>query len=254
MTDEPVEDFITTEWSADDLESAYLKALESFDAAEASTQESLGESPAMSDSLETDAGEALPAPVPMLKPPPEKKSATSHEPPLVTPRQIVEACLFVGGMPLTAKRMAGLLKGNATSESIEQLIEDLNRQYLSENRPYEIRLNEGGYVLHLREEYERLRLKVYGVGPKEVKLTQDALEVLAVVAYHQPIGEPMMAELGKPNSGAILRQLLRRELLSVERSPENKKLVLYRTTARFLSLFGLRNLHELPRPELLNFK
>ena len=172
----------------------------------------------------------------------------------MTPRQIIEACLFVGGDALTSKRLSGVLRGDFDSDFVDREIDALNRQYAAENRPYEIRLGEGGYRLTLREEFERIRRKVYGLGPKEVRLSQEALEVLAVVAYHQPIKQSRVEELGKPGCGPVLRQLVRRELLVVERDPAQPREVSYKTTPRFLSLFGIRDLDELPRHEQVSYK
>jgi segregation and condensation protein B len=172
----------------------------------------------------------------------------------LTPRQIFEACLFVGGEALTSKRLSGVLRGEFPTEFVDREIDELNRLYAAENRPYEIRLGEGGYRLTLREEFERIRHKVYGLGPKEVRLSQEALEVLAVVAYHQPIKQARVEELGKPACGPVLRQLVRRELIAVERDPAHPREVNYKTTPRFLSLFGIRSLEELPRPEQVTYK
>ncbi len=172
----------------------------------------------------------------------------------LTPRQILEACLFVGGPALTSKKLSGVLRGDFDSEFVDREIDGLNRLYAAECRPYEIRLGEGGYRLTLRDEFERIRHKVYGLGPKEVRLSQESLEVLAVVAYHQPIKQARVEELGKPACGAVLRQLVRRELLAVERDPADPRDVKYKTTPRFLSLFGIRNLDELPRHEQVSYK
>ena len=171
-----------------------------------------------------------------------------------TPRQIIEACLFVGGGALTSKKISGLIRADFDPDFVDKEINELNRQYAAENRPYEIRLGDGGYRLALREEFERIRHKVYGLGPKEVRLSQEALEVLAVVAYHQPVKQSRVEELGKTGCGPILRQLVRRELLAVERDPSEPREVSYKTTARFLSLFSLRNLDELPRHEQVSYK
>lgn len=172
----------------------------------------------------------------------------------LTPRQIIEACLFVGGFPLTSKKLASVLRGEFDGDYVDREINELNRRYAAEGRPYEIRLGDGGYRLSLREEFERIRHKVYGLGPKEVRLSQDALEVLAVVAYHQPIRQKQVEEMGKPSCGAVLRQLVRRELISVERDPEPPREVSYKTTGRFLSLFGITSLDELPRHEQVSYK
>lgn len=248
------------DWSGDDLEAAYRKALETLEFAEATipsppaTEEeppppaiaaaaSAGVS-AGAQQLATELAERASAP-------PAIESAAE---PGVTPEQIIEACLFVGGQPLTAKRLLSVLRADAEVALVERLIDSLNRRYAAENRPYEIRLVEGGYRLTLHEDYERIRAKVYGQGPKEVRLSQDVLEILAVVAYHQPITQKEIEELGRPQCGPVLRQLLRRELIAVERQPDRPKEVPYVTTARFLSLFGIGSLDDLPRPEQLLYK
>ena len=181
---------------------------------------------------------------------PDKKTGE----PQVTPGQVIEACLFVGGSGLTARKLASILKGDYTAEFVEETIDELNRQYAVERRPYEIRLGEGGYVLTLKDDYERIRFKAFGLGPKEVRLSQDALEVLALVAYKQPITEAEIESLGKAGPGGMLRQLLRRDLVAIHRQPDEPKVVRYATTERFLSLFGIGELDELPRPEEIGYK
>jgi segregation and condensation protein B len=167
----------------------------------------------------------------------------------VSPAQVIEAALFVGGGPLTARKICGLLRGSFETKEVEQTIEDLNDAYVAQARPYEIRLGDGGYRLELRPEYDRLRHRVYGSGPREVRLSQDVLEVLALVAYLQPISEKEIEAHGKQNAGNLLRQLLRRDLIAFERGPGGRKDVQYHTTARFLSVFGLGSLDELPQAE-----
>lgn len=175
--------------------------------------------------------------------------AASH----IKPARIIEACLFVGGQPLSAKKLANLLEGNNDPADIEVLIDELNFEYAAQGRPYEIRLGDGGYRLTLRTEFDAVRSRVYGVGPRDIKLSQDVLEVLALVAYQQPIAHAAI-EACKPNSANTLRQLLRRELISLTRIDQSRNGVEYRTTPRFLQLFGLGQLSELPRPEDLSIR
>jgi segregation and condensation protein B len=82
-----------------------------------------------------------------------------------------------------------------------------------------------------------------------VRLSQDVLEVLALVAYQQPISQADIEAHGKQNAGNLLRQLLRRDLVAFERGSGGRKDVRYHTTARFLSVFGLGSLDELPQAE-----
>ncbi|MCY2966336.1 MAG: SMC-Scp complex subunit ScpB, partial [Planctomycetota bacterium] len=167
----------------------------------------------------------------------------------VTPGQVIEAALFVGGQPLTAGKLYALLRGTISVDQVPGLIDELNSLYAAQGRPYEIRLGDGGYRLELKPEFERLKMRVFGQGPREVKLAQDALEVLALVAYRQPISQEEIEGHGKAAPGNLLRQLLRRDLVQIERGEHGPRDVRYRTTARFLSVFGLANLAELPQPE-----
>lgn len=171
-----------------------------------------------------------------------------------TPRQILESALFVGGDPLSSKRLAGLLGDRFDSGDVQELAEDLNRTYVEEARPYEIRLGEGGYRLVLREKYNSVRNRVFGGGPREVRLSQDVLEVLALVAYQQPLTRDEVNDYVGKNAGSMLSQLVRRELLAIHRDEEDAKRVYYQTTPRFLSLFSLGGLDELPQADALGHK
>lgn len=250
-TAEPASSGMEDDWSNDELERAYQRALNALDAMDSSVQAV----EAVAEQMAAEIPGALPkesesTAVLSTITPPKQEDAD----PQITPRQVIEACLFVGGPGLTARKLAAILKGDHTAEFIEETIDDLNQQYTTERRPYEIRLGEGGYSLTLRDEHERLRFKAFGLGPKEVRLSQEALEVLALVAYQQPISQEEIETLGKPNCGGVLRQLLRRDLVVVERHPEEPKTVRYATTERFLSLFGIGDLDELPRPEEIGYK
>ena len=181
------------------------------------------------------------------------------EPPRVSEKHVVEAALFVGGMSLTAKKLSSLFHTEHEFGFVECLIDELNQQYQQEGRPYSITLGEGGYRMTLLPEFDSVRNKVFGYGPKDVKLSQDALEVLALVAYRQPITKTQMEALGKPNPGPLLRQLLQRELVRIDREhsaseSQRKSDPPYATTPRFLSLFGLGSLRDLPIAEDFSFK
>ena len=166
-----------------------------------------------------------------------------------------EALLFVGGKPLTIKALGTVLRGEFDAVFIETAIEQLRDRYAHQNRPYEIRLTDGGYCMQLRSDFEPERNRVYGFGPRQVRLSQDTLEVLSLVAYRQPISRRSIEEIGKRGAGSHLRQLLQRELVVLERGKgDAEKDVTYRTSPRFLQLFGLRRLEELPQIEDLDFK
>jgi segregation and condensation protein B len=175
--------------------------------------------------------------------------AKASEPPFeVTPRSILEAILFVGhpsGEPLTSERMAALMRGVRPAE-IDDLIRDLNSEYETQGAPYTIESVGPGYRLVLRPELDALAAAFHG-RIREARLSQASIDILAIVGYHQPVAAAEIERLrGKP-SGAILSQLVRRDLLALERPSTKGETPRYRTTARFLELFGLESLAELPR-------
>ena len=167
-----------------------------------------------------------------------------------TPRTILEAMLFVGNRqndPLNPAQVAGLMRGVRPAE-IDDLVRKLNREYDANRCPYRIIGEGAGYRLVLREEFHALRDKFYG-RVQHAKLSQAAVEVLSLVAYNGSLSGDQVAKLrGKP-TGAILAQLVRRQLLALERDAESSREVHYRPTARFLELFGLEKLEDLPRSQ-----
>jgi segregation and condensation protein B len=84
---------------------------------------------------------------------------------------------------------------------------------------------------------------------KEAKLSQAAIDVLAVVAYNQPLTRPEIDRLRNAASASLLSQLVRRGLLRVERPDQKPREPIYYTTERFLELFHLQSLDELPRSQ-----
>jgi segregation and condensation protein B len=230
--------------STDDLERLYQQALRAVEFADA-VEEQLGfasESPEASE----------PTPVAERSAPLSQMPSRSSSD--VTRRQILEAVLFVGGTDLTLKKLSRLLGDEDTDSFLETEIAALNELYQRQGRPYTIQFGEGGYYLDLNSEFERIRHRVFGIGPKDVKLSQDALEVLAMVAYRQPVTKDAVEATGKKNAGPLLNQLLRRELVSLNRKGKGRDAVTYSTTPRFLQIFGLTNLDDLPLPDDLSFK
>jgi segregation and condensation protein B len=181
------------------------------------------------------------------------KAADEHSE--ISPRSILEAMLFVGSPtnePLTSQQVASTMRGVRPAE-IDDLVRDLNRQYDEDACPYRIVSNGAGYRLALREEFGRVRDKFYG-KVRQVRLSQAAVEVMALVAYNGPLTADDVATLrGKP-AGAILSLLVRRQLLRIERDPDAPRAPKYSTTPRFLELFGLESLADLPRSQELDRK
>lgn len=168
----------------------------------------------------------------------------------VTPAAVVEAVLFVGhpqNEPLTGRQIASYLRGVSPQE-VDALIEQLNAQYDEHGAAYRIVSEGAGYRMTLRGEFNRLRDAFYG-RVREARLSQAAVDLLAIVAYHQPITREAIDQLRDQSSGATLGQLVRRQLLQVELSTDKPRRKIYRTTDRFLDVFGLESLDDLPSQE-----
>jgi segregation and condensation protein B len=191
-------------------------------------------------------GWSLDAPMenPAAAPPQETPNPETPPP----PARIVEALLFTGGAPLTATQACDIVRG-LTVEQFLQALDALNQDYRRQGRPYVIQAQGQGFVLTLRPRYRKVVDRLYG-GTREARLSPAALDVLALVAYRQPATKQEVDSLRGAESGALLRQLVRRGLIAVvQRADASQREVAYGTTGRFLELFGLGSLEDLPRTQ-----
>jgi segregation and condensation protein B len=173
---------------------------------------------------------------------PGEEPAADDDPCQISPRTILEAMLFVGNQqsqPLTSQRAAELMRG-VQPEEIPAWVEELNRRYESGGCPYEVVSEGDGYR----------RAKFYGRA-REARLSQAAVDVLAIVAYRQPLTAEAVHRFRGTPSNHVLAQLVHRQLLRVERTGEKPRKSVYSTTNRFLALFGLESLGDLPQSEEL---
>ncbi len=190
-----------------------------------------------------------------LEVPPQLEVRTAPIPPVLFPKivvepdatppsplQIIEAMLFIGGPPLTAAKACSAIRG-LTEERFRELVDELAKNYRNQNRPYAVQSRDTGWVLALRSAYRGIQEKLYG-GPKETRLTQPSIDVLSLIAYRQPVGKAELDTTRGADCGAVLRQLVRLGLVALKRADMAGG---YETTARFLEIFGLRTLDDLPR-------
>jgi segregation and condensation protein B len=181
--------------------------------------------------------------------PVELEGVQDDDPCAISPRSIFEAMLFVGhpdNVPLESQQVASLMRGVRVAE-VDEMVRELNELYDVQQCPYRIRSVGAGYRLELREEFHPLRDKFYG-RVKAAKLSQACVDTLAIVAYNQPITREQVERFRARPSGAVLAQLVRRQLLRIDRTTEEgKKVSRYVTTDRFLQVFGLESLDELPQ-------
>lgn len=250
----------------DDIELAYRQALDALEAAEEQLGSVLGELAESSQSVDdaaTPGTDSLALGARLadeLQQTADRTEAASQAVLVegvrrVTPREVIEAAIFVGGdVALTARRLASLIGHDVDSRVAVSLVDQLNQVYSREQRPYEIRLQEGGYRLELREEYQDVSARTFGLGPRDVRLSPETLEVLAFVAWNQPVDAEALKAIDRPTLQAILRQLIRLQLVRIQRTGSRRSDITWETTPKFLQLFGLKSLADLPTSDVFSFK
>ena len=169
---------------------------------------------------------------------------------------IIEAMLFVGNRenrPLAADQIAEKMR-NVSASEVGQAVALLNEHYLERNCPYTIIFDSGGYRMVLRSEFESVRAHFYG-KIRETRLSQQAIDTLAIVAYRQPITAEEIRNVRRQPCSAILNQLVRRNLLKISREvQDNKGVAYYHTTPRFLELCRIQSLNDIPRADELDYR
>lgn len=161
-----------------------------------------------------------------------------------------EAILFVAREPLSSRKLAhfsGLLDGTEA----RTLVRRLNRRYDADGTAFRVEEVAGGFQLMTRAKFGGWLRRLFQV-PMETRLSSPALETLAVVAYRQPVMRADIDAVRGVDCGEILRQLMERDLVRLlGRSDDLGRPYLYGTTKRFLQIFGLRHLEDLPRADIL---
>jgi segregation and condensation protein B len=159
--------------------------------------------------------------------------------------RIIEALLFAAGQPISAETAGEVIRGLGPAD-FRSNIEELNRTYLRQNRPYTVQSTPQGFILSLRPKYRSIRERLDG-APREAKLSRAAVDVLALIAFRQPIVRSEIDSQRGHDSAAIVRQLVRLGLVVAEPPAAGQTESAYSTTPRFLELFGLQSLDDLPR-------
>jgi segregation and condensation protein B len=163
---------------------------------------------------------------------------------------VLEALLFSTHHPLTAPRLAELMELPSASP-LRKAIKQLNAQYEETKRSFRIEQVAGGYQLLTLPEYGDYLTRLH---QKEIdaKLTKAAIETLAIIAYKQPILRADVEAIRGVACGETIRSLMEKHLVNIAgRAEEPGRPILYGTTKRFLQLFGLNNLKDLPQGEEL---
>ncbi|CAN5765211.1 SMC-Scp complex subunit ScpB [soil metagenome] len=162
----------------------------------------------------------------------------------VSDRQVVEAILFLAEEPVTAGLLGEVLE--KPRGQIETLLTDLAAEYEEAGRGFVLRAVAGGWRLYTDPECAPW-LERFVRGHTQARLTGAALEVLAIVAYRQPISRSQIAELRGVDSDGVVRTLLTRGLIvEAGRDEGPGSPVLFAVSDQFLERLGLRSVEDLP--------
>ena len=161
----------------------------------------------------------------------------------------LEAVLFLAREPVSSRKLAQLAH-LADGTEARTLVRRLNRWYDESGSAFRAEELAGGFQLMSRSRFGAWLRRLYN-SPGEVRLSAPALETLAVVAYRQPVLRAEIEAIRGVDCGEILRQLMDRDLArTAGRAEELGRPYWYATTKRFLQVFGLRHLDDLPRADL----
>lgn len=158
--------------------------------------------------------------------------------------QIVEALIVAAPEPIPAQRLASIVPG-LTAAGARELVAELGRDYERQDRAFEVWEVAGGYQIRTRAEYSGYVRELHKERP--MRLSRAALETLAVIAYRQPVTRAEIEHVRGVDVGAVLRGLVERKLARIagHRDVPGHPM-LYATTRRFLEVFGLSRLEDLP--------
>lgn len=160
----------------------------------------------------------------------------------------LEALLMSTRSPLTAGRLAELLDLSATNP-VRRAIGALNDRYAAADCSFRVEQVAGGYQILTLPEFGDV-LKRLHQREGDAKLTKAALETLSIVAYKQPILRADVEAIRGVACGETIRSLMEKHLVKIAgRAEEPGRPILYGTTKRFLELFGLNSLKDLPQPQ-----
>lgn len=158
----------------------------------------------------------------------------------------IESLLFATDRPLSISALHQPFKGtNIKPGDVRRAVESLMADYANARRG--VTLEEVSAGLQLRTKLDNMSFIKRSIKTRPFRLSQPALEVLSVIAYKQPCPKITVDEVRGVESGHLLRALMERGLVQFEgRSDLPGKPMLYSTTKKFLEIFGLRNIRELP--------
>ena len=167
----------------------------------------------------------------------------------ITAESVLEAVLFASDEPLSDSRLAGIVEMGV--KQIRQYIQSLNDKYQANKSAFRIEQIAGGYQMLTLSVYNPWLQKLLRVR-SEGKLSPAALETLAIIAYKQPVIRADIEVIRGVAGGEVIRSLMSKGLVKiVGRAEVLGRPTLYGTTKKFLEIFGLNSLKDLPKVEEL---
>jgi segregation and condensation protein B len=161
-------------------------------------------------------------------------------------KKLVEVLLFSSPEPLTQGKLNQILFDGENID-LKSTVELLNIDYTDESKGLKIEKIGGGYQLLSHPEYHLYIQRLFNKG-KKVKLSRPALETLSIITYKQPMTRIEIESIRGVECGGVIKTLIERELVTIKgRDPGMGRALLYGTTQRFLELFGLNQLSDLPK-------
>jgi len=158
--------------------------------------------------------------------------------------RIIESILFSSPKPVSLKLFHKRLP-EFPLEEIEKALRELAHEYNESQRSVEIVEVSGGYQMRTRIDYREWARRF--VREKDVGLTKSVLETLSIVAYKQPVAKKEVDTIRGVDSARAVKQLLERRLIEIAgRDGDTGKRLVFRTTDKFLEIYGLNNLEDLP--------
>ena len=211
----------------------------------------VGEVPAVEDAPGEDVSRAAPGEAPRDEPAQASAAPEPEEMSVLPPahvRAVLEALVFASPQPITAKEIARVLQG-VPKEEWQRELEALRADYARDERGLQLVEIASGWQITTRPEYNDWVREL--LDPRTpTRLSIQALETLAVIAYKQPVTLPEIIELRGVKSGGVVKTLLEKRLIRITgRKEVVGRPILYGTTRQFLLHFGLKDLNELPKIE-----
>jgi segregation and condensation protein B len=162
-------------------------------------------------------------------------------------KSILESLLFISDEPLTIDRLKNIL-APVTAAEIRSVLNNLIREYEERRGGFLLKEVAGGYQFRTRSEHSEWITKL--IQPRPPRLSKAALETLAIIAYKQPLIRSDIEHIRGVDCGGVIRVLLERNLVRVlGRKEIPGRPLIYATTKRFLEVFDLKDLKDLPTPK-----